>query len=191
MRGRFIGQAELLEIAAARTGDEFLADAPHDRRAVVGGDRRVQPKSAIGMWRTRVPAGPQQGESAPQRQCVAEIRRSRWLVAGLAGAQVGEQHHPAAVVHLVEDAAIAVLGIGRTKDADVAAVLDHAARVARCLVDVDDAAIGRMRRIEFADSNAVEPLIGAGRTEFGTANQRCTRGDLDRSDHGNISNQRL
>ncbi len=66
-------------------------------------------------------------------------------------------------------------------------VLDHAARVARCLVDIDDAAVGRVRGIELAYRNAVEPFIGAGRTEFGAPNERCTRGDLDCGDHAGFS----
>ena len=179
----FIRQAELLQVAAARAGDELLADAPHDRRAVVGGHRRVQPEPAIGPRRTRIPARPHQREAQPQRQRIAEIRRARRLVAGPAGAQIGEQHDAAAVVHFVEDAAVASLGIGRAQDADVAAVLDAAARVARRLVDVDDAAVGGMRRVEFADRDAVEPLVGARRAEGGAADERRARRDLDCGDH--------
>ena len=152
-----------MQVAAARAGDEFLADAAHDRRAIVGCDRSIEAKAAIGPRCARVPAGPDQVKPESAARRVAEVGGGRRLIARLAGAQIGEQHDPAAVVHLVQDAAVAAFRIGRTQDADVAPELDVAACIARRLVDVDDTAVASMRGIELADGDAVQPFIGAGR----------------------------
>ena len=56
-------------------------------------------------------------------KAVAEIRRRLRCVARHAGAHIGEQHDAAAIVHFVQDAAIAARRIGRAQDDEVAAVL--------------------------------------------------------------------
>src|ERR1700730_16619135 len=54
----------------------------------------------------------------------------------------------------------------RLQDAEVALILDVPARVARGPVEVDDAGIQGMRRIEFAEHRAVQPLISPRGAKF-------------------------
>ena len=82
-----------------------------------------------------------------------------------------------------KDAAVAAFGISRTQNADVAAVFDVAARIARCLVDVDDAAVGTVSGIELADCDAIESLVGAGAAKACAADERRARGNFDCRDH--------
>src|SRR3954463_4666715 len=67
----------------------------------------------------------------------------------------------AAIGHVVDEAPVAAAEIERLQDSEVAAILDIAARVACSPIEIDDAGILRMCRIDFAEYRAVQMLIGA------------------------------
>jgi hypothetical protein len=75
----------------------------------------------------------------------------------------------AAIGHVVYEATIAAIEIERLQDAEVALIFDDTARVARGPIEVDDAGIQAMCRIEFAEHRAVQPLMGPHGTEFRAA----------------------
>jgi hypothetical protein len=78
----------------------------------------------------------------------------------------------AAIGHVVNQPAIAASNVERLQYAELRLMFDHAAPIARRLVEIDDAAIQRMRRVELAERRAVQPLIGADRGELGTIENR-------------------
>ena len=75
----------------------------------------------------------------------------------------------AAIGYIVDEAPIATVEIERLQDSEVAAILDIALRIARGPVEVDDAGIQRMCRIEFAEQLAVQALIRPDGAEFHAA----------------------
>ena len=75
----------------------------------------------------------------------------------------------AAIGHVVDEAAVAAIEIERLQDPKLAPILDIALRVARGPIEVDDAGIQGMCRIEFAEYRAVQALIGPDGAEFRAA----------------------
>ena len=174
-----VRQAERVMRAEPGAGDEFVADRPGQPL-----DRgRVQPQSG-GARRGRIPARPQQREPEPQRQRVAQIGGGRGCVSGGPGAEIGQHHDAAAVVHLVQQPPIAQGGILRPEQHEAGLVGHASLGVPRRLVQQRDAAIGRMRGIERARGHALHPFIGAGSTEQGALRQGFAPGDVDAGDHG-------
>ena len=90
----------------------------------------------------------------------------------------------AAIEHLVEQETIGPGGIGRTQDEDVDLVLDHPARVARRLVEIDDHLVLRRGGIELALGHALDPHIGADLAEGMPVGERLGRVYPDLGDAG-------
>ena len=136
---------------AGRLGDELLAhhvgDAFDDRKAR---DQSIVPRRDIAL-----PAAPHQRKAVAHQEAVAGVLRMAAL-----GRAVQPRHDQlvAAVGHIVHQPAIAARDIERLQDAELGLVLDVAARIARCPVEIDDTGIQRMRRIEFAERRAVQPF---------------------------------
>ena len=90
----------------------------------------------------------------------------------------------AAVEHLVEQEAIGLGGIGRPQDENVDLVLDHAAGIARRLVEIDDYLVLRRGRIKLALGDPRDPQIGADLAEGVTLGKRLGRVEPDLGDAG-------
>ena len=187
-RRRLVGELERLQRAAARARDPFLAHRLGDRLApdchsVATGAVRPRPLLARGA------SGSQPDQTidpaAAHREAVADIgERLRIVHALRAVGDVAEQHLAAAIVDLVEDAAVALGRVLGPQHEEVGRVLDHAARVARRLVDQRDALVAGRIGIDLALGDADHLLIGADRAERGAVGQRLDGLDLDRDDHG-------
>jgi len=154
-------------------GDELLAHRPGDT-----GDDGEARRQTIGPRRhVALPAAPHHREAAPHQKAIARV------LGVSAFRRAIEPRHDrlvAAIGHVVHQAAIAAIEIERLQDAEVALILDITVRVARGLVEVDDADIQRMCRIEFAEHDAVHPLIAPHGAECrATEHRRFPFGNLD------------
>ena len=85
----------------------------------------------------------------------------------------------AAVVDVVEQRAVALGHVDGLEDVEVGGILDHAARVARRLVEIDDRGVERMRGIELAVEAADDLLVGADLAEGLPGRERLLPADLD------------
>ena len=88
----------------------------------------------------------------------------------------------AAIDHVEEQHAVALLAVGRPQDLDIGRVLDHAARIARRERDVLDDGVLQIARIDLAMRAPEQALIGADRLEALAAEGRLDLGDLDAGD---------
>ena len=164
LRGRLVGELEALQRAAARAGHPFLAHRLDDRLAVVGRDRCGQAEALVGARRIGIPAGPDDRPAPAHREAVADIgHRPRIVHALRAVGDVAEQHLAAAIVDLVEDAPVALRGVLGPQHEEIRRVFDHAARIARRLVDQGDALVAGRVGIDLALGDADHALIGADR----------------------------
>lgn len=184
LRGHSVRKPESLEGSAARARDEFVPYPLDDGLAILSSHRRGQAQSLVGAGRVGVPAGPDDYVAPSQREAVAEVGQGLGIVHALrAVGDVAEQHLAAAVVHFVEDAAVAPCGVVRAQHEEVRRVLDHAARIAWRFIDQRDALVGGVRRIDLALRGADDALIGAGRTEGSAIGQWLDGLDVDRAEH--------
>ncbi len=164
---------------------EFLADAADDRLAVLGRDREARGDAAVRLRSIGIPARPHDGVAAAEREAEAGIEDGAGIVVvrrGLVDAR--QQGFAAAIVHLVEDDAIAPAGIERTQNEEIGLVFDEAPRIARRLVEIDDRLVLRRLRIELALGGAAHALIGAGLAERLALRERLDGVDPDLGDAG-------
>ena len=140
--------------------------------------RHVQMEEIRRSGQPRDPAAPDDGEAAPHQEAVARrFRRVERVVRRHVVQQV-DKPLVAAVVDVVEQRAVALVGIGRAQDVEVGRVFDLAARVARRAADVDDAAVGGMRGVELAEEAPLDAHIGTGSAEGLAARKRGLRRDF-------------
>ena len=183
--GGIVELGQLRAGAVARAELELLADAAHDLLAVLGRHRKARGDAAIGLRSIWVPARPHDGVAAAQREAEAGIEDGAGIVVVRRGfVDACQQGFAAAIVHLVEDDAIAAAGIERTQDEEIGLVFDEAARIARRLVEIDDRLVLRRLRIELAPGGAAHTLIGAGLAERLALRERLDGVDLDLGDAG-------
>ena len=139
----------------------------------------------LAFGRIGVPAGPHDGVAAAEREAEAGIeQRAGIIVVGRRFVDAGQQGLAAAIVHLVEDDAIAAARIERAQDEEIGLVFDEAARIARRLVEIDDRLVLRRLRIELALGGAAHALIGTGLAERLALRERLDGIDLDLGDTG-------
>ncbi len=98
-----------------------------------------------------------------------------------------QQELAPAVVDFIEQLAARFRGIGRSQHEEVGVVLDHAAGIARRLVEADNAAVARIPRIEFALHGADHALVGARIPECRAVGERLDLVDEDRG-HARVGN---
>ncbi len=96
----------------------------------------------------------------------------------------GEAELAAAVGDVVEDLAVALGAIDRPQHEPVDLVLDHAARVAGCALDIHDTGVARVGRVELAFRHAAHALIGAGVAELRAVGERFDFGRAHVGDAG-------
>src|SRR5262249_15600360 len=82
------------------------------------------------------------------------------------------QELAAAVVHLVQDLAVPAGAVGRPQHEPVGLVLDQAAGVPRRALDVDDALVQGIGRVELASRRAPDALVRARGAERRTVRER-------------------
>ena len=167
----------LLDVAVAEQAgclrDELLANHAGD----AFDDREPCGQTIIAGGHVSLPPAPHQREAAVHQEAVAGTLR---MSAFRRAVQSRHDRLVAAVGHVIHQPAIAAREIERLQNAELALVLDIAARIARRLVEIDDAGVLRMRRIKLAECCAVQPLIGPDRTELSTVeHRRFAFGDLD------------
>ena len=159
----------LLDIGIAeqtgRLGDELLAH--HAGDAI--DDREARGQTIVARRHVALPPAPHQREAVAHQEAVAGVAR---MAALRRAVQSRHDRLVAAVGHVVHQPAIAARDIERLQDAELGLILDVAARIARRLVQIDDAGIQRMRGIQFAERRAVQPFIGTDRAEFRAAEHR-------------------
>jgi hypothetical protein len=80
--------------------------------------------------------------------------------------------------------AVAFGGVLRPQDEDVGRIFDLAAGVARRLVDIGDALVGGIVRIDLTARGADHALIGADLAERGAVGQGFDLGDINGQQHG-------
>ncbi|HET6197274.1 MAG TPA: hypothetical protein VFE12_16045, partial [Acetobacteraceae bacterium] len=85
----------------------------------------------------------------------------------------------AAIEHLVQEATVALCGVGRLEDAEVGREVDEAIVAALTLVQVDDRLVGRVRRVDGEPRDAIDLLVGANTSESGTVCQRLPRVNIE------------
>lgn len=164
--GRLVAQAEDLHRLATRAGDQLVADRPHDGPSVRRRRRRLQGEPARRARGARVPPAPRERVALAEQQPVPHVGRgARIVAAGGRVHEVGEEQLAPAVVDLVDDLAIALRGIGGTEEIEVGLVFHEAADVAGRPVEIDDARVGRVARIDLAARHPHHALVGARRAE--------------------------
>ena len=157
---------QLPDIAVAEQprvlGDELL---PHDAGDAAD-DRKARGQPIVPGRHVTLPAAPHQREAAPHQKAAAGMLRVSPVRRAV------EPRHDrlvAAIGHVEDETAVAAIEIERLQDPEVALILDVALSVARGPIEVDDPGIQGVRRIEFAEYRAVQPLIRADSTEFRAA----------------------
>ena len=177
-RRRRITQLDDRAVRRAARGDlELLADAFDDGRAVFLGHREFRREPGARPRSVRVPSRPYDRVAALECEIVAEFLDRLGIVGDglrdLRGVlQPVDQEFAAAVVDLVEQHAAALLRIRRPQDVDVGLILDHAARVARRFVEIDDALVLGRVRIEFAFGHTADTDVGADLAELMAIDER-------------------
>ena len=157
---------QLLDVGVAEQpgvlGDELL---PH-HAGDAGDDRKARRQAIVARRHVALPAAPHQREAATHQKAVAGM-----LGVPAVGRTVEPRHDRlvAAIGHVVDEAPIPAIEIERLQDPKVAPILDIAVRVARGPIEIDDAGIQRVCRIEFAEYCAVQALIGPDGAEFRAA----------------------
>ena len=140
--------------------DEFVTVQRHDRRAVVGGDRKVRQHPALAGRDVALPGAPQNRVTLAHQKAVARVRRVLGVVAARGVIEEAQRQFVAAIDHVVEDASVMAAHIDRFQQAEVNLILDHPGGVARRLTDVDDAGVKRMAGVNRAAHAAAELLVG-------------------------------
>ena len=101
--------------------------------------------------------------------------------------QPGERDFIAAIGHVVHQPAIALCGIDGFQQGKRRLVCHHTLFVARRLVQIDDAGIAGMRRVQRAVNDAAQALVGADIAEHHSAeDRRQPLSDLDPQDAAGI-----
>ena len=153
-------------------GDELHPDWAGDRFAVFARHRQVEQHASVAGQQIALPGGAHHGVSAPEEEPVARIFQRNGIV-GRRGI-VEELHRPqvASVAVIEEDAFVPARRIGRLQDDHVGNELNQTLGVGRCLIQVDDARLRRVRGIDCEMSAAGQALIGAGSAEFISVGER-------------------
>jgi hypothetical protein len=106
-----------------------------------------------------VPAAPREGVAQSQEQPSAGVGHRARVIAACGGVeQEAEEKLAAAVVHLVDDSAIAPGGIRGTEEIEIRLVLHEAAGIAGRLVEVHDALVSRIPWIDLTPGDARHAL---------------------------------
>ena len=149
---------EFIAEATGLLGDELLAYHAGD----AGDDRKVRDQAIVARRHVALPGAPHQGVAAAHQETVAGVPR---MAALRRAVQPRHDQLVAAVGHIVHQPAVAACRIARPQDAEFGPVFDQAVRVARRAVEVDDAAIERMVRVDLARRAPGEVLVRPGRAE--------------------------
>src|SRR5262249_55478724 len=125
----------------------------------------------------RLPTGPDQGQAARLQEAVALRVRS-------GGTDIVEARIElvAAIDDLEEHHVIALALVDRLEDLKLRRVLHHASGIARCELDVLDDAVSLVLRIDFAERDAGDELVGPDRAEGRAPIRRYSAGDGDLGD---------
>ena len=142
--------------------------------------RECQPASARSD--VALPAAPHQRVAPSHQEPVAGVLCGRRIVAAGRAVELDQRPQVSAIVDVVEQRAVAFGEIGRLEDQEVGRVFDLAARIARRALDVDDAGIERMRRVELAVETANHLLVRTDLTERLAGSKRFLPRDLDPRD---------
>ena len=154
---------------AQTLGDELVAAGAGDRGAATGGDRErgVQPAGSGGN--AGLPPAPQHREPMPHQEPIPALGRAVQDLPLGAAVEAGQRQFAAAVDGIVEQPAIAVGQGDGLQQPKGGTVFHPSAGIARRLVQVDDARVQRMRRIERPHDRAGEVFVVAHRPERGPA----------------------
>ena len=146
---------------ARRVGDVFDPDAPGDRPAVVARHRHVEHHAAVARQHVALPGEPGHRIAATHEEAVAGVRQRDRRVAVRRVVVELQRALMAAVAVVIEHAPVAALHLARLEDHEVGGEAHQAAVVARRMVEIDDARLGRGARIDGEMRAARQPLIGA------------------------------
>ena len=181
---RGVAQPEGGDLGRARAAHQLVADGADDRLAVLLRHRHMHGHAIVGARRVGVPARPHHGVAEAEQQRIAGVLDGARVI-GVGGRRVHQpmrQELAPAIVHLVEELVIAARRVGRAQNEDIGVVLDHAAGIARRLVEIDDDAVARIGGIELALGRADDALVGAGRAERGAVGEGLDLVDGERGD---------
>ena len=126
--------------------DHLAADDAHERRPVVGGNRRIDMDEAVTHRRIELPPHPQQREALLHQEAVAHVRVRRGIQAPVGVVVEAEHALAAAIRDFVQHGAVAAPDLFRLDQIEVRRELHASARVSRGLVDVGDDLVGVVRK---------------------------------------------
>ena len=187
-RCRHVVQRDVGDVAGV-VGNELVMDDAGDRRAIlVPGDRKNGPEvigdAGAGLLDVALPAAPHGRVAALQQRREGGRRWGPGHHVGAAADVAAEVQLAAAIDHVVHEDAACVRRRLRPQDDDVGRVGDVAVGPRRRQLQVDDAGIVRMVRIQLAVDDAGDHGVGARGTGRRCAAVGIYRGqDLELVDH--------
>ena len=160
--------------------------APHeafDGTVAIARDRRFEPQEARLARHVELPADPDDGQSQPHQEPVAQLGLARRVVAPIRAVEVRERGLATTVADLDERHARPRHAL-RAQDHEGRARLDESGGVPRGALEVHDATVGAIRGIEGEVDHAGELLVSAGGAERAPAEEVHARLDRDVPDLG-------
>ena len=135
------------------------ADESLDRTAAVSGDRSAKAKEIRLGRHVELPADPDDGEVQAHQQAIAEVGVAHGVATPGRAVEVGQHGLAATIAHLEQRRRAPSGRAPGTQHHDVGRGLHPAPRVAGCAIQIHDAGVGRMRRVELQLGGPAQLLV--------------------------------
>ena len=152
--------------------DELLAHPAADGRSVLQRLGQIDREESVSRHEVALPCRPDDGVALAHQEAVACGSQRQRVVVRRGVVERSQRSLVPAVVHVVQEAAVAARQIDRFQDVEVRPELDRAVRVARRQRQVDNVRIGRVAGVQLEERRPGQPFVRprvAERESFGEA----------------------
>jgi hypothetical protein len=130
------------------------------------------------------PAAENNREALPHQEAISGVGGRARVVPGWRAVELDQRALAAAIVHVIEECAVSLGHVGRLQDVEIGRIFHSSGGAQGRLVEVHDAGIERLPRIQLAVETTNDFLVGPRLTEGLTAGERLRSSDLDPRDPG-------
>jgi hypothetical protein len=153
-------------VFGAGGGNEFAANDAGQRRTILGrGPRRGQAQPISARQQLAIPAAPYDRKSVTHQESMPEVVGRERIVVARAVVEESQSQFVAAVVDVVQQRAIAFLGLHRSENEQVGEEVDASVGLRRRAIQVDDQGVGRRLRVQCIVHAAHDPFVRTGLAE--------------------------